>query len=219
MLTEHQKQAAHAYGDSLYQHQIDHHREYNPERLSKVPQSELDTFRQRMHDDGEKVAIQFLDGAAIMPHVAQGRFHPCNAASRRLFTAITGVTLPSTVGGTRQAIAAHLGKIYTDYFADQEAERAKKETAEREQEAEQEKQRIDAIIADIRNGQAIDGEDLTDVAKHIGVSVHPRTIGTLRKRVYSITAQQAGFRGRSRLPNTVFEVFRAVAAKLETATA
>jgi ribosomal protein L12E/L44/L45/RPP1/RPP2 len=219
MLTEQQKTAANAYGDSLYQHQIEHQQEYNPERLAKVPQADLDAYRQRMHDDGEKLALEILSTDTLMPHVAVCRFHPSNAASRRLFTALTGVSLPATVGGTREAIAAFVGPAYDAYYADQEAERTEKETAKREQKQRKEQERIDAIIADIQSGEAIDGEELVDVAKHIGVSVHPRTIGTLRKRVYSITAQQARFRGRNRLPNTVFEVFRAVAAKLETATA
>ena len=153
-------------------------------------------------------------GEPLAAKVRVGMLHPSNRWSRRLFTGLTGLPLPSGVKESRLAVVDYLGQdVYCNYIQGLQDARDAKEEAKRQAEAQEVAERVRAILDKIRENQQVDGDELVVAANAVGVHVHPRTVGTLRKRVYWITSDRAAMVGK-RLPNSVYQVYRAVQAEL-----
>lgn len=60
----------------------------------------------------------------------------------------------------------------------------------------------------LANDGQVGGEELADYARLLGIKVHPRTIGFLRKRCNWVTSGQASISGKRRSPQTMFKLYR-----------
>lgn len=87
-----------------------------------------------------------------------------------------------------------------------ERERKAAERAEREREAE--KKRLAELRLALSAGDPIDGSDLVDVARWLGIDVHPRTVGMLRQRIASVCANQCRFRGKAAPAQSIYRLYR-----------
>lgn len=141
-----------------------------------------------------------------------GTFHPDNRFSRRIFALVTGQELPRTVADTRAMVLAYIGQEKLDAH-NQEKERQEQERLDKIRAADNE--RCAKIVARIRAGESVSGEELADAAQFAGVTIHPRTIGTLRKRVVSINADGAKIYrtktgAKSALSNEPYRVYQQI---------
>ncbi len=68
-------------------------------------------------------------------------------------------------------------------------------------------------IERLKANNPISGDELVDVAKHLGLVPHIRTIGTLRKRVVSIRPGQCRIAGGS-VPDGVWQLLNSVMSAL-----
>lgn len=140
-------------------------------------------------------------------------FHPDNKLSRRLFAHITGIQLPSGAEATRQAVMDYVGR---DRIEAAEQERIAAEQAALAAEESERIAAVEAIIAKIVAGESVSGGELADAAKHVGLSVHIRTIGTLRQRVISMDGNGARVRKTKasgfKLPQSCYDLYAAVRA-------
>jgi hypothetical protein len=217
-LTESQQQAITAFADYLYHQEMDYHREQAKtrpivaERLAALTEQDLAAFRQKLVTTAEADASDFLDTDRLLERERKGTFHPSNTGWRRLFVSLTGVNLPGTSGGTSDAIKAYIGPEKWDtYYAKRKAAADGKERQRQEAEAEQARKHLDGIAGKVRAGEPIDGSDLATLAQSLGFDPHPRTIGTLRKRVIAIGPNGGRVTGRGFLPDTVWNLYRDVA--------
>ena len=67
-----------------------------------------------------------------------------------------------------------------------------------------------AVIED----QSISGDDLATLANHLGVEAHPRTIGTLRRRVRAINSSSARILKGAGLSNMPYELYSSCRRRL-----
>lgn len=120
-----------------------------------------------------------------------GTLHPSNAVYRTIFTEETGVTLPKGANDTRQVVADWLGQEKIGAYRQEKEAEAKRIADEK---AAKEAARLDAIHQKVRDDIPIDGDSLVDLCRYLGVELHPRTAGTLRKRVVEINSTSASVR-------------------------
>lgn len=77
---------------------------------------------------------------------------------------------------------------------------------------------MDKLAATVAAGEAVEGDQLLTLARHVGVDVNPRTAGLLRRRVAWIKAGTAGVTGKGGA-GQAHAVYDAVRAKVATAPA
>lgn len=208
--------AADAYGNSMVDREIARHKKNCPERLAKVTADELQRYRESWVEIGAALANDiFSKSDNFIKRVEQGLLHPSNATSRKLFTDVTGVSLPKTVKGTQAAVAGYCGEQIAAYRAALHAEHQRQEAQRLA--AENAKQAV--IIAGIETriiaGDFVSGDELVQIARHLEIEIHPRTVGTLRKRVVQVKAEQARITGRGYAPSSIYELYREVADTLK----
>jgi hypothetical protein len=147
--------------------------------------------------------------------------HPDNRLSRALFSEITGIQLPPQSGKTWDVLTADpiWGQLLRDHeqaiTERQEAanrERIERERIEREQAAKL--ARMDKAKSTLLANGQIDGETLLELARYIGIDVHPRTAGTLKKRIGLIGNGSCRVYGGS-VPDGVWVLYREVMAVLQ----
>lgn len=185
-----------------------------PERLATVTEERKAAFIAEMILQADKVSQEILtDKAALWESYQRGRFHPDNKVSRRLFSDLTGIDLGKTCSNARKALEEYVGhdvvkarqdRLEAEYQARQEAERAKNKAIE--------DAIVDGATSKIKAGEMISGDSLLAVAKRFNIAVHPRTVGTINKRVVAIGDGTARVSGKQSLPGTVFDLFKAVKA-------
>ena len=179
--------------------------------------AEIAAAKERAAARWQSVVDTFADKAATALGAESGRFHPSNKDTRALFATVTGIKLPATVGGTMAAIAEYVGEEGAKAIAD--ARQAYEERTAREREAREadiaakHAKRIETIKTDILGGRPVSGEDLIDIARHLEIDVHPRTVGMVRNRVISISDGSARISGVG-LSDSAWRLFRLVKAML-----
>lgn len=138
----------------------------------------------------------------------QGIQFPENRVSRALFTAETGIAMPKT---QRESLAVLVAYVGAEKVA--EADRAKAD-AERLDAERKERDRIDRLTREFRGGLKVCGADLLVIARSMGVAVHPRTAGVLKKLatvnkdgIYSVYGRYAGTKPNG---NTFWPLIEAV---------
>lgn len=137
-------------------------------------------------------------------------FHPTNKFSRELFAAITGIELPKSVNGTHEAVEAYIGEeILAAEAARIEADRLDKEGAA--------KRELDKRLAGIKLqfDFGITGDEMLLLVENYGIKLHPRTVGTIRRRLSLIGPGSVSVFGRGSLPDTVLEVWRCLNRKIK----
>lgn len=211
MDSEKRTAAIRRYADSKYRHEIDYQKQYNPERLAAVPQTELDRYRSECLANAEQVAAEIDDKTKCAVAFLRGRFHPSNDWSRRLFSDLTGIALPPTVAGTDTVFQAYCGAEIDAEHERKRIEQEAKESAAREAEQRKRDERKAKLSAKVAANESIPGDDLAELCGMLGIELHPRTIGTLRKRVRSINSQSATIVGKG-LSDAAYHAYLSCAA-------
>lgn len=202
--------AAKEYADWFIGNEYKRQQGINPERLAALPQSAKDEFEAGWHATSLELATAIRDKSELfIKKASQGMLHPSNGASRRLFTAITGIVLPSTVGGTDKALQEYAGVEIGAYRAAKQAERDAKESAEKAKEDAKYRERIDKVIGLVRGGEMVEAEQLIDLVRHLGIDVHPRTIGAIRTHVVTIGPEGARvYKRKTKAPQSMYSVYK-----------
>lgn len=221
MFTDAQRSAIAEFTEYLFQNEMDYYREraktseMDANRLAALTQEQLTEFRERLRERSEKDAAAFLDTEQLLDRVRTGVLHPSNGGWRKLFTALTGCQLPSGANATRDALREYIGAERQDvYYAARQAAADAKVQAKQEADEQRERERLAAIVGKVKADEGIDGSQLADLARSMGIDLHPRTVGTLRKRVVSITSNGGRVTGRGHLPSTVWNLYRQVRAQV-----
>lgn len=223
-LTAEQTAIADKYGAKMFASEL---AKYPAERVAKLEQDSpgaVERYRVQLLEDWRENARQFLQRETCYARHLRGAFHPDNKTSRAMLAELTGIVLPATVGGTRQAIRQHCGESYcaAEDSAREKAEREARETAERkesERAAAELEQRLQGHRETVCSGEAISGESLLELARSLGIDVHPRTAGMLRKRVAWVEAHRNARWGKAHLPGSVCELYRRCQELLSPVTA
>ncbi len=204
------------YANGMVEIELASHRKYRPEQLAKVSPEDIERYRQSKIVQAEQLASDIRNHSPkIVERIATGLLHPDNKLSRAVFSEVTGIALPSTVGGTDRVIQASnpWGQLLVDYWAEYRKQRDAKQ-AELEN-ARQAKllESVNRSIESLKANNPISGDELVDVAKHLGLAPHIRTIGTLRKRVVSIRPGQCRIAGGN-VPDGVWQLLNSVMSAL-----
>lgn len=209
--------AIETYAQAMIAHEYDYLRERDPKRFANIPPETLAEFEQRTRDDATELAEHIRTRSPeFVRRVMQGMLYPNNKHSRQLYESITGETLPRSVKDT-EALVWNWPEVKA-YREQRAAERDAKEKQRAAEEQQRQAKYIAELSEAVRNDEPISGESLVDLAKHLGLSIHPRTVGTLRNRVGSLNSSSGrAFSTRSgtfNLPTTVFQLYRDCRAQL-----
>jgi hypothetical protein len=181
--TESKESAIAAYVDGILQENLKEHRKkFGAD--APVTQERIDQIKYRLKASAREL-IEAIESKELLYRTwIHGRFHPSNKHSRKLFENLTGVKLPQRVGETALAIKQFLGLGWVETH---EAEiQAKRDAQRRERQlqlVEQQRQRLSKLIDSMPC--KVSGEQLVELARHVGLEHHPRTIGSARN-VHSI---------------------------------
>ncbi len=187
-----EEQAISDYVDGMIQLQIDSEEKYNSERFAKLKQENpnwLADGKARGLPNAIQVANDILneDKRYIYKKFRHGGFDPRNKTTRKLFFNLTGIKLPSTQRDTNTVLRSYIGEAYCI-----EQERLKQEAKDNEAAAKRQAadiqyaKEIDAIRCAFLLNKPIGGGSLVMLAEDMGIFVHPRTKGLLRRRVVEI---------------------------------
>ena len=181
--------------ERLAEQLADTQREY-PERLAKAlaaNPNQMEEWLAGIHEEIRLMAAWIMDKDACCAKHGRCAFHPSNKMTRRLFAALTGIKLPATVQMTHAVMLDYLGRDRVAAIdAKREAERVAEETAKRDKREADKAARLERIKQQMVADTAIGGDELLDIARTLGIDVHPRTAGMLKRRVNSIRRGQAG---------------------------
>ena len=165
--------------------------------------------------ESEAKADKILTQAGLYACLCNGTFHPSNKHSRRMLETLHSVTLPKTVEATREAVRDLIGRDYCEAMRKQEEDAKEKKRIVREYaESGKRSEYINELKNRVIEGKTIDGDDLYELAKELGISVHPRTAGTLKNRLRSIANGKATATG-GKLPYSVWDLFSEVESKVK----
>ena len=95
-----------------------------------------------------------------------------------------------------------------------EAERQKRQAEEDEKNRKIHDAFVSRMTSKVQADEMVCGEDLLEFARHVGIEVHPRTAGSLKRRIVAVNSGQCRFHGE-RPPATVYELYRQVRGKLQ----
>jgi hypothetical protein len=160
-------------------------------RFEAIPETEKATFRAKLLVEAEQLARMILDPVSLfdwrgkptsfLQWYEQGTLHPDNQHTRRLFTELTKLELPPTVGGTAKVVESYIGAdLVADYREARAAERREAEAAEAREAERIASERLASIESFFKKGDPILGSDFADLARHLAVHIQPRTLGVFR---------------------------------------
>lgn len=223
------EQAAQTYADAMWANEVKRctSTPIGQNRFAEISEDAKAKFREGLLADAKLVVEMCLDPArliewrgqptCLIQRAGQGMLHPDNKISRQLFTDVTGVTLPPTVGGTQAIVRAYVGdELWNRYFAAREAERLQVEQEKADAAKLIEDQRLASIKSRFLANEYIKGAEFVDLAKSLEVSIHPRTIGVLREKIHEVAfdGRCTMLNKRHAIPQGVSIAHRDVKAKL-----
>jgi hypothetical protein len=203
------------YVDTLYQREMKRANK-QPERLAKLladNPNALEDYRRRLMADAEELVSTMKSPEAYAFRIVQGALHPDNQATRILFQSITGITLPDSVQGSREAIAqTPYGEACNRLLANRERERREKEEAEERERIVAHNRRMDKITDCVRRGEPISADDLIDACRHYNIELHPRSVGCWRRYLVWVDKEKASLSYSGKKPNvdSAFIAYRAL---------
>jgi hypothetical protein len=186
---------------------------HETDRGRDVTESEKAAYCERRRSYWENVASWIKDKSEVYRKAQRGAFHRSNKNTRRIFTFITGIALPSTTRDTIATIRQYVGPdtiamIEHEEWLEAEAAKAERE-AERQAEAAKHAAEMEKLKAAILADSPITGSQLDELATYLDLEVHPRTIGSCRKNIVTINSNQARFYGKA-FPEGARRVYRTV---------
>lgn len=163
------------------------------ERFTKLSPEEQAPLIERARETIGQEVDKLLGRIAVkdINILLTGTLHPSNKIYRKIFTEETGVNLPNGANETRQVVASWIGEDKLDAYHQEKADKEKRIADEK---AAKEAARLNVIHQKVRDDIPIDGDSLVDLCRYLGVELHPRTAGTLRKRVVEINSTAASVR-------------------------
>lgn len=186
-------------------------------RPRETTQEMIDNFRKEKRAYFWSIAFMVEDRNICYHSHRRGLYHPSNPLCRRIFCAVTGLTLPGTVSGTNQVVCEYVGQQVIDKY---EQNLLQEKEAEENARVAKRRQEFEAwvakVTADVIADEMISGDDLATLCRHLNIELHPRTIGTLRNRVHLIKSDTGRCTGRGHLPTTVFAAYRSCRKSLTT---
>lgn len=193
-------------------------REMPPERRATITPQRIEEVRERLVNQGLSTAVCIGNKPELYRRCRRGLLDPGNKHSRMVFERVTGLTLPKKSSDTTNFIREYVGnEVVSAYFKEREdAERAKTEAREAEKKQKHEAH-IARITAAILAKKQIGGHDLIDIARHVGIDVHPRTVGSIRSNVVWIEMGQARISNRKFNTQSAHKLLRAVVDHLTEA--
>jgi hypothetical protein len=210
------------YAAAMLKIELEHQEEYHAERLAKTRAENpeiIDQYRDRMAEDGRALATAILERSEVfLKRARYGLLHPQNKVSRKLFEAVTGVKLPHTSSGTHDAVYGYCGDAMVKYEAGLKAEQDAKENAEAEKKAEADRIYIGKISTKVAAGDWISGGEMLDLARSLAIEVHPRTAGTLKRRIHGCNGGSARISGKGKVPYTVYDLYKEISEVIKSNT-
>ncbi len=187
------------------------------ERFKALPQAEQDRLvskaMEKSRTELETLAKRIADKDPTL--AIQAMMHPSNRMYREVFTMLTGKALPKNATDTAAAMVAYVGKDKIDaIFEKKDADKAAKDKVVKDKED----SRVQGIKDKIEKGEPVNGHDLVDAAKSVGVEIHPRTVRMLRDRVNEISNEKGKIIGAD-VGNSPFDTYKVVRAKIQVTTA
>jgi hypothetical protein len=210
------QQAIRDFANGMVDNELDYHRQYRPEQFAKLTEADIEDYRKRKITEAEELATKIeTRDPAIVARIDNGMLHPDNKFSRKLFSAITGITLPPTVSGTHEAIRnSDWNVLLAELRTRQQAEAEAKREAEAEAEAKQHAERMEKLVTNWKAATFITGDELIELIRFLNIDTHPRTLGTIRSRIVQAKFDQCRV-VRGHVPEGVWEVIRTVQATLQ----
>jgi hypothetical protein len=169
--------------------------------------------RERLRKLGFQLIEDIANKESLYLRMCNGTFRPDNRCSREMFHKLTGIKLPTGVNATREFLMAYIGREWVE--KQQEKERAEREAEakrDREQQEANYAMMMDEISTRAKRGQNISGRELVNLARHLGIQVHPRTAGAA-SNVEWITTSRAGVRNKCNVQG-VFQLMRCLQSVL-----
>lgn len=209
------------YIEAMLDHEMKFWEETDPERFKRITPEMIEAFRERQRS----IALEFAEGIRSRPDtfmrkISTGLLHPSNGNSRRLFEGLTGQVLPAGANATVDFVFQFFHPELSAYLAKAQAERVAKENERQQKAADAEKARLDKARASVLQGEWVLSEELIDLARSVGVDPHPRTVGSLRKRVRFMrmnadNSVEIRFVGRAAVSDACVAVLRETHAKVK----
>lgn len=183
-----------------------------PDRRATITQSQIDDALAVTELQANSLAESFKSKEATYDAMCRGRFNTANKLSRQLFESITGIQLGTTNKSAAAALKAYIGQeVIQARTAAKLQELEARQAAERSKRDARHRENLDSIRARVKADQAIDGEDLITLARELNIPLHPRTVGTARRRLVSInsgTARIKVTKSVKSLPEAIWDVYR-----------
>lgn len=166
-----------------------------PERLAEATDEMKAEYVERMRWTILGFMESLSDKEYAYSRLRNGTFHPSNRNYRKAFHGLTGIKLPAGANATRDAVREWIGE---EFVAAKEAEAASSRAAA---EYENERKRAEAHATAMdrlkaKFSEGLTGEELLELARHVGIDVHPRTAGMLKRRIAWIGDGTARVRGK-----------------------
>lgn len=215
-LTAEQTAIADKYGAKMFAEEL---ASYPPARVEKLEHDEpgaVERYRETVLGRWRASAVAFLSPVECYRHALKGGFDPNNSTWRAMFQELTGLKLPRTIAGTMEAVRTYCGESAVNAVdQEREAYQQQKQEEQERKAAEVERaaaERQERIFQDYRQtvlaGEPLHGESLLDLARRLQIAVHPRTAGTLRRRIMWAQANRAKITGKGHCPQSVFDLYR-----------
>lgn len=203
------------HAQSLLRDEIAYHTKERPEKLARLSAEERSELESKYIAKQKEIALKTLESFASTDGLLKmhriGTLHPSNKNTRKMFERWSGKTLPKSATATETWLKDFIGPDVVDkYYADLDAEAKADADAAAKAAAEIALQRLNRLSDDVANDRPVDGDALVDLAAWLGISLHPRTIGTIRSRVKAIQNGKGVQIGRGFWPDSVWQAYNAV---------
>ena len=110
--------AVNAYAEFFVTNELKRHSQEKIDKLLAENPTAIDDFRAGWQQKARDLANDITAiSHEFLKRFRQGLLYPSNQASRKLFTAITGLALPSTVSGTEAVVGQYCGGLLEAYDA------------------------------------------------------------------------------------------------------
>lgn len=207
------------FAQKMIDNELAHHQEHRPEALAALPATELDGYKKGERIKAYSLADEIEDKSLCFLRHQRSGFDTHNTATRSLFFGITGIALPSTNRETDAVVRAYCGaETVARIEAQQKNERNAADTAKRLETQRKIDARKATLSAKVAANESIPGDDLAELCGMLGIELHPRTVGMLRKRVRSINANSASIVGKG-LSNAAYHAYMNCATAIEKQSA
>lgn len=202
------------FAQKMIDNELAFHREHRPEALAALPQNELEAFKKGERIKAYSLADEIENKSLCFLRHQRCGFDTHNTETRSLFFGITGIALPSTNRETDAVVRAYCGEVCARIEEQQAAEREAKEKEKALAEQKKRDARKAQLSAKVAANESIPGDDLAELCGMLGIELHPRTVGMLRKRVRSINAHSASIVGKG-LSDAAFHAYLNCATAIE----